>query len=137
MSKIKEKKTKEVVPEPIAASQAGLTDEQRSMIQRYITLDDEITVLNAAVSAKRKERKELEETVLAVLRPLEAPIKTGRTILRAKKKFTKQSLNQKLWTEKLSASGQLKDPTKAEQLVKNIYKDCPKTENYELVRESA
>lgn len=129
------RKPKEDVPEPIAAAQAGLNEEQRSMIQRYIALDDEITALNATLKAKRAERAELEDNVLAIIRPLEAPIKTGRTILRAKVKSVKGSLTQKLWTEKLAASGHLKDPAKAEELVKNIYKDAPRTEDFELVRE--
>lgn len=121
------------IPEPISANQAGLDDEQRSLIQRYIMVDDEISVLNATLKAKRSERKELEDEVLAVIAPIEAPIVSGQNIVRAKKKMVKGALNQKIWTDQLAASGQLKDPSKAEQLVKGIYKAAPKTEDIELV----
>jgi hypothetical protein len=131
------KKQKEEVAEPIGAAQAGLSDDQRSAIQRYIQLDDEINNLNATIKEKRAERSELEDELIGILKPLPAPIKTGRTILRTKKKITKEGITQKFWTTKLATSGHLKDPSKAEQLVKDIYKNRSATEDYELVRESA
>lgn len=130
------RKPKEEVAEPIGAAQAGLSEEQRSAIQRYIQLDDEINTLNAAVKEKRAERSELEDDLIGILRPLPAPIRAGRTILRTKKKLTKEGINQKFWTTKLASSGHLKDPSKADQLVKSIYKNRTSTEDYELVREN-
>ena len=53
----------------------------------------------------------------------------------AKKKVTKEGINQKFWARKLAQSGQLKDPTKSEALVKAIYKNRESTEDYALVRE--
>lgn len=123
-------------PEPESEQQVGLNAEQRSQIQRYIELDDQIGVLNNQLKALRSERKELEDEVLAIVRPLRSgAIKTGNTVLRAKKTKKKQGLNQKVWAEKLAASGQLRDPNNAPALVKHVYKSLSTTEDYELVRE--
>jgi hypothetical protein len=124
-------------PEPVNEEQVGLSGEQRSAIQRYIDLDDQISQLNNQLKVLRNERKELEDNVLAILRPLRsASVRTrDNVVLRAKKKKKKENLNQKVWARKLAESGQLKNPDSATALVKNIYKNLETTEDYELVRE--
>ena len=120
----------------MSAQQVGLTDEQRSQIQRYIELDDQIGQLNAQLKGLRAERKQLEDEVLGIIRPLQTgSIKTGNVVLRAKKTKKKESLNQKVWARKLAESGQLRDPNQSMALVKHIYKNLSTTEDFELVRE--
>lgn len=122
--------------EPVSEQVVGLSDEQRNAIQRYIQLDDEIAQLNTQVSRKRAERKELEDEVLGILRPLPAPVSSGNNVLKVKKTQKKESINQKFWENKLAASGELKDPTRASQLVKAIYKNRTTEEDFSLVRET-
>lgn len=115
----------------------GLSAEQRSEIQRYIQLDNQIAQLNAQLKNLRAERKDLEDSVLATIRPLRsASVRTrDNVVLRVKKKKKKESLNQKVWAKKLAESGQLRDPSKATDVVKYVYKTLATTEDYELVRE--
>jgi hypothetical protein len=127
-------KNKEPGKEPVTA--ARLSADQRSILQRYIAIDDEISVLNAQIKDKRAERKQLEDELLVLLRKMDVPVQMGTTIIGTKKKSTAESLTQRVWVEKLMKSGQLKDPSKAEQLVKTIYKNREKTEDYELVRKN-
>jgi len=124
-------------PAPASEEQIGLTAEQRSEIQRYIELDNQISQLNNQLKGLRAERKGLEDSVLAIIRPLRsASVRTrDNVVLRAKKKMTKEGLNQKFWVRKLAESGQLADSSRAEALVKSIYKNRESTEDYELVRE--
>jgi hypothetical protein len=115
----------------------GLSAEQRSEIQRYIELDTQIGQLNAQLKGLRAERKQLEDNVLAIIRPLRsASVRTrDNVVLRAKKTRKKENLNQRVWARKLAESGQLKDPNNATALVKHVYKNLATTEDYELVRE--
>ena len=121
-------------PDPVQATQIGFTDEQRGQIQRYLQLDDEIANINGQLKQLREERKELHDEVLSMIRPLEAPVRAGTNILRARKKMVKETVNQKFLSKKLAECGELKDPTKANDLVKVFYKDREATEDYELVR---
>jgi len=124
-------------PDPVSETQVGLTDEQKSQIERYIQLDDQISVLNEQVGRMRAERKQLENGVLSIVRPLQSgSLRThNNVILRAKKKITRESINQKFWARKLAESGQLRDPTQSDALVKSIYKNRGSTEDYELTRD--
>lgn len=122
-------------PEPVSDQQVGLSQEQRDQIQRYLELDDQIKRINDQLKGMRAQRKQLEDEVLAIVRPLRSgALETGNNVLRAKKTKKKQGLNQQVWAEKLAASGQLRDPNNAPALVKHVYKSLTVTEDYELER---
>lgn len=128
-------------PEPQAAAPAhtiSLSDEQRAAVQRYIQLDDEISQLNSEVNAKRAERKEMEDEVLAILQLLRTPLKAGNDVLKVKKSKKKEAINQGFWIKKLETCGELKDPSRAKDLVKNIYKNRnSEEEDFSVVHEKA
>lgn len=120
---------------PIPIVQSPLTGEQRSNIQRYITLDNEVTQLKARVKELCRQRDQLEVIVSAIIKPLAAPVKDGNTTLRIKVGDVKETLTKDKWVQKLAASGELKDPSKSQEVVDNIYKSLVVTKTKEeLVR---
>ncbi len=130
------RKPKEAAVEPVSSDQVGLRDEQRSTIQRYIELDDEINELNARIKQLRNERKELEDDLIVMLNVVNKPVREGDVVLATKKKAKQETVNQKFLAEKLAQSGELIDATKADSIIKNIYKNRSKTEDYALVRKN-
>lgn len=111
--------------------QSPLTAEQRSNIQRYITLDNEVAQLKSRTKELIRQRDQLETIVSAIIKPLAAPVKDGNTTLRIKVGDVKETLTKDKWVQKLAASGELKDPAKSQELVDNIYKSLVVTKTKE------
>ena len=120
-------------PPPIA--EPDVDEEGLRLIRQYVRLDDEIIALKARKKEMEATLAQLEVQVRAIIQPLNAPVKSGTAVLRVKTKQVKESVTKGFITAKLAESGELKDPTKAAQIVENIYKSCKvKEEKQELCR---
>ena len=135
-AKAKAKRAKKAETAPaIPVVESPLSDDQRGIIRRYIELDDQISELKIRVKELSQQRADLERLVSATIKPLAAPVKTGNTVLRLKVEQVKESLTKETWVKKLAQSGELKDPSKSQELVDGIYKNRAVTATKEeLVR---
>lgn len=115
-----EPKKKRVAPKPVEES--PLSEEHRRIICDYIALDDEIAQKKAELGALKKRQSELQLTLAVALKNVEAPVKSGNTVLRVKTSNTLESVSQAFLIRKLAESGELKNPENAKTVVTNIYK---------------
>ena len=81
------------------------------------------------------EKRDLESEIAVVLQPLHAPVRSGNTILRVKKKKKRSCIGKKHLVTTLQNCGQLKDPSMAAEVVKFIYDARTVSEDFEVTRD--
>jgi hypothetical protein len=120
------------------APQSGgtqLTDEQRALLKRYLVADNDFIRAQEEMKRAKALRDELQDMVKSIIKPINAPVAQDNAVFRVKQKPVKETLTKSTWVRKLEESGELRDPSKAAELVNQIYKSLAITKyTEELVR---